>query len=89
MFIKTLSKEFIFDCQVRDLAPRTIRNYEKQLGYFVRYLEEAQGVISLEDLKPIHIKQYIAMLQSKNHKPSYINDLLKAVRKSKDSPRSI
>ena len=35
MFIKTLSKEFIFDCQVRDLAPRTIRNYEKQLGYFV------------------------------------------------------
>ena len=80
MFIKTLSKEFIFDCQVRDLAPRTIRNYEKQLGYFVRYLEEAQGVISLEDLKPIHIKQYIAMLQSKNHKPSYINDLLKAVK---------
>ena len=67
MFIKTLPKEFIFDCQVRDLAPRTIRNYEKQLGYFVRYLEEAQGVISLEDLKPIHIKHYVAMLQSKNH----------------------
>ena len=32
MVMKTLSKEFIFDCQVRDLAPRTIRNYEKQFS---------------------------------------------------------
>lgn len=30
MFTKGLVQEFIFDCQVRNLAPRTIRNYEKQ-----------------------------------------------------------
>lgn len=78
--MKTLYKEFIFDCQVRDLAPRTIRNYEKQLGYFVRYLEQVHGVAELEELKPIHIKQYVAMLQGKKYKPSYINDLLKAVK---------
>ncbi len=80
MFMKTLCREFIFDCQVRDLAPRTIRNYEKQLGYFVRYLEQVHGVAELEELKPIHIKQYVAMLQGKKYKPSYINDLLKAVK---------
>ncbi len=80
MFMKTLYREFIFDCQVRDLAPRTIRNYEKQLGYFVRYLEQVHGVAELEELKPIHIKQYVAMLQGKKYKPSYINDLLKAVK---------
>lgn len=78
--MKTLYREFIFDCQVRDLAPRTIRNYEKQLGYFVRYLEQVHGVAELEELKPIHIKQYVAMLQGKKYKPSYINDLLKAVK---------
>ena len=80
MYMKLLAKEFIFDCQVRDLAPRTVHNYEKQLAYFVRYLEEAQGVTKLEELKPIHIKQFVAMLQGKKNKPSYINDLLKAVK---------
>ncbi len=80
MELELLAKEFIFDCRVRDLAPRTVRNYEKQLAYFLRYLKQAQGVEVLEDLKPIHIKQFIAMLQGKKNKPSYINDLLKAVK---------
>ncbi|MBQ3374497.1 MAG: tyrosine-type recombinase/integrase [Oscillospiraceae bacterium] len=80
MEMKVLAKEFIFDCKVRDLAPRTVRNYEKQLDYFVRFLAESQGVKQLEDLKPIHIKQFIAMLQEKKNKPSYVNDLLKAVK---------
>ena len=78
--MKTLVQEFLFDCQIRNLAPRTIHNYEKQLNYFVRYLKDAQGVEVLEDLRPIHIKQFIVMLQGKNNKPSYINDLLKAVK---------
>ena len=78
--IKGLVQELLFDCEVRNLAPRTIHNYEKQLRYFTRYLSEAQGVETLEDLKPIHIKQYISMLQEKKSKPSYINDLLKAVK---------
>lgn len=78
--MKTLVQEFILDCQARNLAPRTIHNYEKQLNYFVRYLKEAQGVEVLEDLHPIHIKQFIVMLQGKKNKPSYINDLLKAVK---------
>lgn len=80
MFMKSIVQEFIFDCQVRNLAPRTIRNYEKQLGYFVRYLKDAQGVEVLDDLRPIHIKQYVLILQNKKHKPAYVNDLLKAVK---------
>ena len=75
-----LSKEFILDCKVRNLAPRTIRNYEKQLSYFLRYLKEKQGVKDLEELKPVHIKQFIVMLQEKKNKPSYVNNLLKAIK---------
>ena len=78
--MKSIVQEFIFDCQARNLAPRTIHNYEKQLGYFVRYLKEAQGVEVLDDLRPIHIKQFVVMLQEKKNKPSYVNDLLKAVK---------
>lgn len=80
MLMEELAKEFILDCKVRNLAPRTVRNYEKQLSYFTRFLQEAQGVKELEELKPVHIKQFIVMLQGKKNKPSYINDLLKAVK---------
>ncbi|MBQ3372373.1 MAG: site-specific integrase [Oscillospiraceae bacterium] len=78
--MKGLVQEYIFDCKVRNLAPRTICNYEKQLNYFVKFLKEAQSVEELEALKPIHVKQFMVMLQEKKNKPSYINDLLKAVK---------
>ena len=80
MTMEMLAKEFLFDCQARELAPRTVRNYEKQVGYFVRYLEEVHTVHTLEELQPIHIKQYVLMLVKKKHKPAYTNDLLKAVK---------
>ena len=67
--MKTLVQEYLFDCQVRNLSPRTIHNYEKQLHYFTGYLKQAQGVEVLEDLRPIHIKQFIVMLQGKKNKP--------------------
>ena len=79
MFMKGLVQEFIFDCQVRNLAPRTIHNYEKQLGYFLAYLDTL-GVEKLEQLKPIHIKRYVVMNQERGCKPAYVNDLLKAVK---------
>ena len=75
MTMEELKNEFILDCKARNLAPRTIGNFEKQLNYFVRFLEERQDVKELEELKPIHIKQFIAMLQEKKNKPSYVNDL--------------
>ena len=38
LLMKGLVQEFIFDCKVRNLVPRTIHNCEKQLNYFTRYL---------------------------------------------------
>ena len=42
--MEELAKEFIFDCKVRELAPRTVRNYEKQLAYFVRFVKQNQKI---------------------------------------------
>jgi len=76
MTMEALGKEFVFDCQARELAPRTIRNYEKQISYFLRYLEEVHGVKALEELRPIHIKQYVVMLSGKHKKPTYSKSCL-------------
>jgi hypothetical protein len=45
--MKSTVQEFIFDCQARNHAPRTIHNCEKQPGCFVRYLKEAQGAVDI------------------------------------------
>ena len=80
MELDLLVKEYLFDCEARNLSPRTIGGYRKQLGYFLRYLRDFQNITLLEDLRPPHIKQYIVAFQKKGNKPAYINDLLKPIK---------
>lgn len=80
MTLESLKEEFVFDCQVRELTERTCHNYEKQLNMFLRFLNSECGINEIEDLKAIHIKEYIHALQEAKKKPSYINDLLTAIK---------
>ena len=80
MFITELIREFLFDCKVRELSDLTVKNYEKQLQKFRHFVRENFQVIQFEELKPIHVKEYISSLQDRGCKPAYINDLLKAVK---------
>ena len=75
-----LINEFLFDCKVRELSDLTCTNYEKQLKKFRHFIRENNNVIKFEELKPIHVKEYISDLQDRGCKPAYINDLLKAVK---------
>ena len=75
-----LIHEFLFDCKVRELSDLTCSNYEKQLNKFRHFVRENFQVIQFEELKPIHVKEYISSLQDRGCKPAYINDLLKAVK---------
>ena len=80
MFLTELIREFLFDCKVRELSDLTVKNYEKQLHKFRHFVRENFQVIQFEELKPIHVKEYISSLQDRGCKPAYINDLLKAVK---------
>ncbi len=80
MNLYELIHEFLFDCKVRELSDQTIKNYDKQLHKFRSFVRENYQVIEFEDLKPIHVKQYVSSLQDRGCKPAYTNDLLKAVK---------
>ena len=80
MFLTELIREFVFDCKVRELSDLTVKNYEKQLQKFRHFVRENFQITQFEELKPIHVKEYIASLQERGCKPAYINDLLKAVK---------
>lgn len=72
--------EYSFDCKIRKLSVKTIQNYQKQLRYLQRYLEQEYGVKAVEEVCAYQIKEFLAMMDDKQRKPRYINDLLKVFR---------
>ena len=85
MRLKDAISEFILDCKVRQLAPRTIENYGKHLRYLTDYLAEECLIEKLEDVKAAHIKKFLLMKEEQGRKPHYINDLLKVLKTSLSS----
>ena len=72
--------EFGFDCKVRKLSEKTVSNYQKQLRYIQKYLKDEFQITEVEEVKPYHLKQFLAMMDDRKRKARYINDLLKVAK---------
>ena len=73
-------KEFVLDCKIRHLSPKTIDNYRKQLRYLERFLASEFSITVIEDVKASHIKRFLSTMDDAGRKPQYINDLLKVFK---------
>ena len=80
MQLKDAIQEFVLECKVRRLVPRTIDNYGKHLRYLTNYLTAEYQLEKLEDIKSAHIKKFLLMKEEQGCKPHYINDLLKVFK---------
>ena len=74
MFLTELIREFLFDCKVRELSDLTVKNYEKQLLKFRHFVRENNQVIQFEELKPIHVKEYMPKKEDKSNDNSEDGD---------------
>ena len=54
--------EYSFDCKIRKLSAKTIENYQKQLRYLQRYLEQEYGVKEVEEVRAYQIKEFASIL---------------------------
>lgn len=79
MLLSTVKDEFVFHCQSRNLSPKTIRNYRKQIEYLLNYLSEEHQVTHIEDVQPEYIKAFLLKMKP-SHTVNYLNDLLKAFK---------
>ena len=77
MLLNDVREEFAFHCQCRNLSPRTIKNYGKQIDYLIRFLQ-GKGIEHVQDVEPRYIKAFLLEMKQTGHTPNYINDLLKA-----------
>lgn len=78
--VEELAQEYLFDCQTRKLAPRTIEGYRKLLNMFIRHVAETEFITTLDELTSPAIKRYIMKLQREGKRPQYINDHIKVIR---------
>ena len=75
MLLEDLLNEYILELQVKNCSPATIRSYKNNLLKFIGFLE-----LDLEEVRTVHIKEYILHLQSKGLKATYINTIIKHIR---------
>jgi len=58
-------ENFITQCEVRQLRPKTIKSYEGTLRIFSKYLYEDFKITSAEDVQEKHIMQYVNHLKER------------------------
>ena len=80
MLLSDVQNEFVFHCQCRKLSPKTVRNYSKQIGYLLRFLEAEKGISEIEAVEPRQIKEFLLKMDRSGHTTNYVNDLLKAYK---------
>lgn len=80
MLIDDIYKEYIYEITTRNYTDRTIKGYKNNLKKFFTYCKEEYGLMEIEEVTHIHIKQYLNLLKSKNLSESYINTILKNIR---------
>lgn len=80
MLVDDIVKEFIFELQVQNYTPRTIKGYKNNILKFMEYCKQEFEIVELEEINHIHIKKYFQYLLSKGRSSVYVNNILKNIR---------
>ncbi|EJT6494510.1 tyrosine-type recombinase/integrase [Clostridium perfringens] len=80
MLLEDAVKEYVYEIQIRNYTPRTIKGYKNNILRFNQFLKSNGNSLELEEISPAHIKQYLSSLKEKGRSPVYINTILKNLR---------
>ena len=80
MLLEDVLKEFIFDCRIRKLSERTIKEYNGNNLRFFKYIDSQFQITELELVTHVVIKEYIQYLTTLGRKETYINGIIKCFR---------
>ncbi len=80
VLLDDLIKEYVYEITVRNYSQRTIKTYKNNSYKFSQFIKNEHNISELEEVHPMHIKQYLNSLNSKGRSPLYINNILKNLR---------
>lgn len=70
---------YLSDLELNNFSTKTIKTYRNNLLQLIRHLN-SMDITNIEDIAPLHIKQFIAFKRENNCSAVYINNLLKCYR---------
>ena len=73
MLNQDVLKEFIFECEMRKLSPRTIKSYQNANLRMMKYIEQEYQITELERTHHLAIKRYIQYQMEQGLSEVYIN----------------
>ncbi|MHC1747067.1 MAG: tyrosine-type recombinase/integrase [Cellulosilyticaceae bacterium] len=79
MLLKNLLEEYLLEIRIKNYSLRTIKTNKSLIGLFLTFLNNEYDVTKLEQLSHVHLKAYIKLKQEQGRKPSYINNIIKAL----------
>lgn len=80
LLFEDLIKEYIYEIKTRNYTERTIKGYRNNVLKFQKFVKDEFGIIEIEEITHLHIKNYLSYLQSKGLSAVYINTILKNIR---------
>lgn len=79
MLIDYIYNEYIYEIKTRNYIGRMIEGYKNNLNKFFTYYKNEHGLLEVEEITHIHIKQYLNLLKFRNLSWIYINNILKNI----------
>lgn len=80
MRLETLLSEFMLDIEIKNYTQRTIKSYRGNCGRFIQFVKEEYGINEDYEVKNVHAKGYMLLLQRKGRSATYMNKILKNIR---------
>ena len=73
MLLEDVLKEFIFECKMRKLSPRTVQSYQDANLRMMKFIREEYNIKELEETHHLAIKGYIEYQTKQGRAETYIN----------------
>nr|WP_210727916.1 tyrosine-type recombinase/integrase [Facklamia miroungae] len=74
-----MKEEFLIDCKIRNLSPRTIETYDRNIAIVISLLKNKE-IYSVEKVSKVAMNEVILYLKESGRKTSYINTILKSIK---------
>ena len=80
LLLEDILEEYLYDIEVKNYSPRTIKGYKNNNLAFFRFIEADFNITELGKVKAQHIKSYFMYLKKIDRKATYINGILRNIR---------
>ncbi|WP_337080099.1 tyrosine-type recombinase/integrase [Bacillus anthracis] len=80
MELEDVIEEYFYHCLAKGFTPKTMKNKRQEMKQLKRFLMDEKGISELEDINPLHLKQYVRTKHKEGLQPQSIVSMFKMVR---------